>query len=92
MTGKTIKFGNDVLELLDPQNVQPVSADFITESRVYSGNLVCLSFASVVWDGENKPEARISSRIRLTLIGAMDLRNALNDLLKEAMPGKDKAN
>jgi hypothetical protein len=89
---KTVKFGNAVLEITDPGNIQPVSADLPTECRVYNG-IACLSFAHLITDGDNaKPEARISARIRLTLAGAQDLRNMLDGLLQQEMPGKEKAN
>jgi|SRR5258707_7444877 hypothetical protein len=87
----TIKFGNEILEITDPLNIEPVSADVLTEGRVYS-NVVCLSFAALVMDGDGKAGAHVTSRIRLTLPGAMDLRNILNGLLDQSMPGKDKAN
>jgi hypothetical protein len=87
----SIKLGSEVLEITDPLNIQPVSADLFTESRVYS-NVVCLSFAAIIIDGDGKAEAHVNSRIRLTLPGAMDLRNALDELLKQTMPGKENAN
>jgi hypothetical protein len=43
-------------------------------------------------DGDGKAGAHVTSRIRLTLPGAMDLRNILSGLLDQSMPGKDKAN
>jgi hypothetical protein len=91
MTGPSLQFGDIALEIKDPLSVQPVSADVLTETRVFS-NVVCLSFANIVTDGDGQPEARISGRIRLTLPGAMDLRNALDRLLEDVMPGKEKGN
>lgn len=87
----SIKFADVVLEVVDPMNVQPVSADLYTEARNYNG-VVCLSFAAIVADGDAQAIASVVSRIRLTLPGAMDLRNALDRLLKETMPGKENAN
>jgi len=86
-----IKFGDSVLEITDHHHIQPVSADLYTEARLYN-NTVCLSFAHIVMDGDGRAEARISARVRLTLGGAMDLRKALDNLLQQEMPGKEKAN
>jgi hypothetical protein len=88
---RTLKFGDVVLEVADPANIQPVSADLFTECRNYN-SVVCLSFASIAVDGSGPPAARITARLRLTLPGAADLRNALDNILKDAMPGKEKAN
>lgn len=90
-SAKTIKFGNLVLKIADPHAVQPVSADLQIEARVF-GNIVALSFATVVTDGDSAPEARVCSRIRLSLDGATDLRNSLDNILKQAMPGPERAN
>ena len=87
----TIKFGGGVLEITNPRNVQPVSADLFTECREYNG-IACLSFACIITDGDAEPRAEITARIRLTLVGIADLRNALDGLLKLAMPGKETAN
>lgn len=89
---KTIKFGGTTLVVSDPLHVQPVSADLFVESRVFGGTVVCLSFAEIVTDGDAAPEARVNARIRLTLAGATDLRNALSGMLDDAMPGKERAN
>jgi len=40
----TIRLCGDALEITNPQNIQPVSADFFTECREYNG-IVRLSFA-----------------------------------------------
>jgi hypothetical protein len=87
----TMKFGDAVLQITDGNNVQPVSADIFTETRIYNG-IVCLSFACIVTDGDSEPEAKITARLRLSLAGAADLRNALEGLLRQAMPGMDRAN
>jgi hypothetical protein len=88
---KTIQFGSSTLKITDPHNVQPVSADLPTECRVYNG-IVCISFAYIITDGSANPEAQIGARIRLSLAGAHDLRNMLDGLLQQEMPGKEKAN
>jgi hypothetical protein len=87
----TIKFGSDLLEITNPRNVQPISADLYTECRHYNG-IACLSFAALIIDGGAKPRTEIVARIRLTLIGATDLRDALDGLLKSTMPGKQTGN
>ena len=87
----TIKFGGEVLEITNPRNVQPVSADLYTECRHYNG-IACFSFAAIITEGEAKPRAETVARIRLSLAGAADLRNALDEMLKGLMPGKETAN
>ena len=87
----TVKFGQGVLEITNPRNIQPVSADLPTEIRNYNG-IACLSFAAIISDGDAKPRAEITARIRLSLAGAADLRNMLDGLLRAAMPGKETAN
>jgi hypothetical protein len=88
---KTLRVGDKVLEITDPLNIQPASADVLTEYRLFS-NLICVSFANIVTDGSANPEVRVSARIRLPLTTATDLRNVLDELLRDAMPGKNKAN
>ena len=88
---KTLRVGDKVLEITDPLNIQPASADVLTEYRLFS-NLICVSFANIVTDGSANPEVRVSARIRLPLTAATDLRNVLDELLRDAMPGKNKAN
>jgi len=87
----TILFAGNVLEITNPRNIQPVSADIYTEIRNYNG-IACLSFACIIAEGTAKPRAETVARIRLTLAGASDLRNALDGLLAGAMPGKKGAN
>ena len=87
----TIKFRNDVLEITNPRNVQPVSADLYTECRLYNG-ITCLSFASIIMDGDSKPRAEIVARVRLTAPSVAALRNAFEDMLKAMMPSKETAN
>ena len=87
----TIPFGKDVLEITNPRDVQPVSADLYTECRLYNG-IACMSFACIISDGDAKPRAEIVARIRLTIGGVADLRNAFDDMLKSVMPGKETAN
>jgi hypothetical protein len=91
MSAATIKFGDKILEITDPRNVQPVSADLYTEIRDYHG-ILCLSFACLITDGDAEPRAEITSRIRLNLAGVVDLRNAIDGALKRVMPGKETAN
>lgn len=91
MTNPTIKFGEIALEVTDPTNVQPVSADVYTEGREMNG-IVCLSFGAIIIDGDAQPRIVVNSRIRLTLPAALDLRNALTRLLEGSTPSKERAN
>ena len=51
-----------------------------------------LSFATVVItpkaDGPSTVEGIVCARLRLSLAGAMDLRNMLDKILKKSMPAK----
>ena len=87
----TIKVGDVVFEILDSAEIKPVAADIFTECR-FNGAFGCLAFAAVTMDGDGKPIARIVSRIRISLATIADLRNAFDGILKDSMPGKEKAN
>jgi hypothetical protein len=75
----------------DPNTVDAVSADLITEGREFRG-ICALSFATVVItpkaDGPSTVEGIVCARLRLSLAGAMDLRNMLDKILKKSMPAK----
>ena len=87
----TIKLGQTILEITNPNNIQPVSADILTEVRENNG-VACLSFAAIITDGEAVARSEIVARIRLSLVAATALRSALDGLLKSSMPGKEAAN
>ena len=63
--------------------------DFITESRQING-IVYLAFASAVLDGSNPPEMHICSRVRLSLSTAQGLRDALANMVKDALKPTDQ--
>jgi hypothetical protein len=92
-TKRTIRVGDAVLEIVEPAIVAAVSADLIIDARNLGG-VISLGFAETSADGDNgvPPIARVAARIRLSLPSALDLRNTLDRLLKDTMPGKEKAN
>jgi hypothetical protein len=85
--GKAVQFGQVTIPLHEPVHVDVAVADLITEAREFSGT-VALGFATLVVDGSAPVEARTCARIRLTLAGAGDLRNILDNILKGTMPPK----
>jgi hypothetical protein len=78
-----IRVGGQEVVIHDPNTVDAVSADLITEGRGFRG-ICALSFATVVIT----PKADGHARLRLSLAGAMDLRNMLDKILKKSMPAK----
>jgi hypothetical protein len=66
-------------------------ADLITEGREFRG-ICALSFATVVTtpraNGPSTVEGIVCARLRLSLAGAMDLRNTLDKILTKSMPAK----
>ena len=87
----TIQVSGVAMEISNPKIIQPVSADLIVEARITNG-IVCISFAAVIVDGEARHKAEITYRIRLSMDSAMDLRTALDAVLKSEMPGKEMTN
>ena len=86
-----IRVGGQEVVIHDPNTVDAVSADLITEGREFRG-ICALSFATVVItpkaDGPSTVEGIVCARLRLSLAGAMDLRNMLDKILKKSMPAK----
>ena len=87
----TIQFGDKVLEVTDPQHIQPIMPDVITEARDFNG-VVCISLGTIFLDGGGDPRVETCARLRMSLASAGDLKNSLENILKKSMPGKDKAN
>ena len=89
----SIKIGDGQLPVVDPHAVQVVPVDLITEARQFNG-ICALSFATMVTTpnatGKTAIEAVICARLRITLTSALNLRNLLDQLLKEAMPPKSE--
>jgi hypothetical protein len=86
-----IQAGGRNVVIRDPHAVEAVSADLITEGREFRG-ICALSFATAVTtpkpDGTSTVEGIICARLRLSLGGAMDLRNTLDRILEQSMPAK----
>jgi hypothetical protein len=86
-----IRVGGQEVVIHDPNTVDAVSADLITEGREFRG-ICALSFATVVTtpraNGPSTVEGIICARLRLSLAGALDLRNTLDKILTKSMPAK----
>ena len=86
-----IRVGGQEVVIHDPNTVDAVSADLTTEGREFRG-ICARSFATVVIaakaDGPSTVEGIVCARLRLSLAGAMDLRNMLDKILKKSMPAK----
>jgi hypothetical protein len=83
MTTDTIKVGEYILEVTNPRNIQPVSGDVYTECRQLNG-IASISFAAISTDGDGKPKAEITARLRLSLPLVADLHQHFEKLLREA--------
>jgi hypothetical protein len=91
----TILVGGRQVTILDPRGIEAVSADLITEAREFNG-ICALSFATVVetpnangnGSGSGAFEGIVCARLRLSLVGALNLRNMLDKMLKKTMPAK----
>jgi hypothetical protein len=88
---RTIRLGKEVLAITEPVPVQGVVVDAVVEAREYNG-VLCISLASICQDGDAAPEARVCARLRIPIPAAMILNAALQDMLKQAMPGKEGSN
>lgn len=88
---RTIKIGDQIIPVTEPVPIPIAIPDVMIESREWNG-LLCVSFAALVKDGDALVEARVCSRLRIPLNAAMWMRDVLDNLLKQAMPGKEKAN
>ena len=79
----------------DPREVEAVSADLIVEGREFDG-ICALSFATVVstpnGNGSSTVEGTICARLRFSMMGALNLRNTLDNILKKTTPAKRRTN
>jgi hypothetical protein len=86
-----IRVGGREVIIHDPHTIDTVSADLITEGREFNG-ICALSFATVVstpnGNGGSSAEAVVCARLRLSLTGAMNLRNTLDKILQKSTPAK----
>lgn len=90
---RTIRLGDVTFEIIDPNFVEPAFADLITDGREANG-IISLGFGFIMADGDGgrAPVIQVTSRMRITLTGALDLRNMLDRLLKGTVPAKEQTN
>jgi hypothetical protein len=91
-SGKILRVGEVDVEIVD-LGIPVVVPNFFIENRQSNG-VIALSFATAIADGVNQPEAHVCTRLRMDLVFAQQLRDALSDLIGEALaqPDKSKAN
>lgn len=87
----TIRVGQDDIEVTDPACLQPVSAEVITEVRVFNATAI-VSFASFIHDGSGPPEARVCARLRIPLEVIAGVQTAIQRSLEDQDAARAKAN
>lgn len=88
---KTVILGQQSVDVTDPLHVMPAAADVITEFRLF-GNIVHLSLAAYIFDGNGPPEARVSVRLRLPMEVVSDVQTLINKALEDAKKSRETAN
>ena len=85
----SIKYGDQVLPVRDPHNVQTVAADVVTEWRVFNNQIV-LALGTIVThphpDSALAPEVIVCSRVRFPLSMAVDVKNMIDNALTPPVP------
>lgn len=89
-SGKMLRVGDVDWVLSESADVRPVLPTFLVETR-HVGQVIYLSLAETVIDAHNGPEARVCSRLRLDIVTAQILRDALSDLIKKAQEPVSKS-
>jgi hypothetical protein len=80
----TIKLGDTILEIVDT-GIQISMCDIIVECRDTGMGAIQIGFASLRATGESA-DALVCARLRLSHGTAMDLRKALDNVLKSPVP------
>lgn len=88
---RTVRFGPDDIKVTDPANIQPVSAEAMTELRFHNG-VFAISLASIVLDGTGPAELRVCARLRIGREVLADLQAAIQGQLDRLEQAKQSAN
>ncbi|MBB3389785.1 hypothetical protein FHT82_002525 [Rhizobium sp. BK275] len=95
MSAGKIRIGDDLeVEVVDPNNIQPVYADLVTELRVNDGVLY-ISLANVIVDGESHAlsrKAQVCARLRIAGRTAEFIKSVLSQPEPEQAPTGQKLN
>ncbi|MDR6759458.1 hypothetical protein J2Y48_004774 [Mycoplana sp. BE70] len=82
-SAKVLFEGNEQLEIVDRSDgVRFV--DLVTEAR-YADGIVHLSFGCSIYEYDNPGIAEVSTRVRMSILGAQNLRALLDDCITEAL-------
>lgn len=80
---KVLFVGNEQLEIVDRSDgVRFV--DLVTEAR-YTSGVVYLSLGSSIHEYDNTGIAEVSTRLRMSVLGAQNLRALLDECITEAL-------
>lgn len=64
--------------------------DLVLEAR-QGMNIVYLSLGAAIIDGASKPTVRVTSRMRMSLVMAQNLRDVLTNIIADALKPADKS-
>lgn len=82
-SAKVLFEGNEQLEIVERSDgVRFV--DLVTEAR-YADGVVYLSLGSSIYEYDNPGIAEVSTRVRMSVLGAQNLRALLDDCITEAL-------
>src|SRR5215204_2143440 len=89
---RALKIGDVTIPIVEPEHVQAVCPDLITEAREFNG-VVAIGLATVVVtpneDGTTSVEAIMCSRLRMSVSTAMNLRDTLTRTLDPEKKAND---
>ena len=88
---KSMQIGETNFLVTDPLIVDVVFADYFTELRMSDG-VVTISLAASVVDGQNRPELRIVSRLRMPFTTLANIQSAVTRMVEQAAKAKESAN
>lgn len=88
MVEATIKIGDVVLEVREHVPVQPAYVDLYTECRLAGGDMVALSLATLVKDGDGNFHARVCARLRMPLDTLRNIQGAIEAALAAKAAGQ----
>ena len=86
-----LKLSDTFVEIEDPEKIQPVWIDVVTDIRDASG-AIAISLGTLIADGDGAPTVRVSSRMRMSYSAAQSVSAMLNDMLRSLSPRKGKTN
>jgi hypothetical protein len=85
---KTIILGTTAIKIVDEPPALPMHVDIYTEARCYRDTMY-LSLASLVIDGASQSEARIVTRLRMSVETAVSIQTAISAALAAAQEAAD---